>query len=155
MRANTRYTNSTSSVCLSVCLSHLACVQIQGTQTPPEVHPPARYIHLKVRVTVGDSGLCYCYCTCVTYFEHQLTPLCVDSARALWASFCFRSLFKQPKDGCSRAAITNRGYYWEENKHLYVPTPSHVRLETSSYSNKLDWRLKKHYSQQKRRRERQ
>ena len=30
----------------------------------------------QVRVTVGDSGLC---CTCVTYFEHQLTPLCVDS----------------------------------------------------------------------------
>ena len=24
------------------------------------------------------------------YFERQLTPLCVDSARALWASFCLR-----------------------------------------------------------------
>ena len=23
-------------------------------------------------------------------WEHQLTPMCVDSARALWASFCFR-----------------------------------------------------------------
>ena len=42
----------------------------------------------QVRVTVGDSGLCYC--TCVTCFERSLTPLCVDSARALWVSFCFR-----------------------------------------------------------------
>ena len=25
----------------------------------------------------------------VTSFERKLTPLCVDSARALWASFCF------------------------------------------------------------------
>ena len=30
----------------------------------------------QVRVTVAGSGLC-CY-TCVTYFEHWLTPLCVD-----------------------------------------------------------------------------
>ena len=28
-----------------------------------------------------------------TFFERQLTPLLVDSAHALWASFCFR-LFK-------------------------------------------------------------
>ena len=28
----------------------------------------------------------------MTSFERQLTPLCVDSARALWASFCFRLL---------------------------------------------------------------
>ena len=41
-----------------------------------------------MRVTVGNSGLCCC--TCVTYFERLLTPLCVDSARALWVSFCFR-----------------------------------------------------------------
>ena len=45
---------------------------------------PAR----QVRFTIGDSGLCCC--TCVTYFECKLTPLLVDSARALWASFCFR-----------------------------------------------------------------
>ena len=32
----------------------------------------------QVRVTVGDSGLCCC--TCVRYFEHWLTPLCVDSS---------------------------------------------------------------------------
>ena len=33
------------------------------------------YLHAcqLVRVTVGDSGLCCC--TCVTYFEHQLSPL--------------------------------------------------------------------------------
>ena len=30
-----------------------------------------------MRVAVGDS--CFCCCTCVTYFEGQLTPLCVDS----------------------------------------------------------------------------
>ena len=41
-----------------------------------------------MRVTVGDSGLCCC--TCVTYFERLLTPLYVDSAQVLWASFCFR-----------------------------------------------------------------
>ena len=29
-------------------------------------------------------------CLCVTYFERQLTPLSVNSAQALWASFCFR-----------------------------------------------------------------
>ena len=27
-----------------------------------------------------------------TYFERQLTPVCVDSAQAIWASFCFRFL---------------------------------------------------------------
>ena len=42
----------------------------------------------QVRVTGGDSGLCCC--ACVTSFERELTPLCVGSARALWASFCFR-----------------------------------------------------------------
>ena len=31
-----------------------------------------------MRVLVGDPGLCCC--TCVTYFELELTPLCVDSA---------------------------------------------------------------------------
>ena len=47
------------------------------------------YLHAcQVRVTVGDSGL-YC-CICVTSFGRWLTPLCVDSAQALWASFCLR-----------------------------------------------------------------
>ena len=45
----------------------------------------------QVRVTVGDSGICCC--VCVTYFERQLTPLCVASTPGLWASFCFRFLF--------------------------------------------------------------
>ena len=44
-----------------------------------------------MRVTVGDSSLCYC--TCVTCFERELTPLCVGSAQALWGLFCFRFLF--------------------------------------------------------------
>ena len=42
-----------------------------------------------MRITVCDSCLC---CTCVTYFERQLTPLFLDSARALSASFYFRFL---------------------------------------------------------------
>ena len=47
------------------------------------------YLHAcQVRVTIGDSGLCCC--GCVMYFERQWTPLRVDSACALWASFCFR-----------------------------------------------------------------
>ena len=33
----------------------------------------------QVRVTVGNSGLCYC--SCVKYFERWLTPLCVDTYR--------------------------------------------------------------------------
>ena len=33
-------------------------------------------VFTRMRVTVGDSGLCCC--TCVTYFERQLTPLCAD-----------------------------------------------------------------------------
>ena len=41
------------------------------------------YIFFYTRVTVGDSDLCCC--TCVMYFECYLTPLFVDSVRALWA----------------------------------------------------------------------
>ena len=39
------------------------------------------------------------FSTCVTYFERQLTHLCVDSAQALWASFCFRFVKKKKKGG--------------------------------------------------------
>ena len=39
---------------------------------------------------MGDSGLCCC--VCVTSFARWLTPLFVDSAQAVRASFCF-SLF--------------------------------------------------------------
>ena len=42
----------------------------------------------QVRVTEGDSGL-RCF-VLGPYLERCLTPLCVDSTRALWASFCFR-----------------------------------------------------------------
>ena len=52
------------------------------------------YLHAcRVRVTVGDSGLCCC--TCVTYFEPWLAPLCVDLYINLylnsvpWAELCF------------------------------------------------------------------
>ena len=33
----------------------------------------------QVLVTISDSGFCCCACPCVTSFEHELTPLCVDS----------------------------------------------------------------------------
>ena len=36
----------------------------------------------------------FCCCTCVAYFERELTPLFVDSARVLWALFCFRLRMK-------------------------------------------------------------
>ena len=42
-------------------------------------------------VTVGDSGL-RC-CVCVMSLERKLTPLFVDSARALCASFCLRTFW--------------------------------------------------------------
>ena len=52
------------------------------------------YLHARqVRVTAGDSRLCCC--TCVAYFKCWLTPLWVDSAWALWASFCFRFLIQR------------------------------------------------------------
>ena len=34
--------------------------------------------------------LCSLCCTCVAYFGREVTPLFVDSARALWPPFCFR-----------------------------------------------------------------
>ena len=67
MRVNTRNINSTEDVPCALCLRAS-----------------------KVRVTIGDSGLCRC--VCVTCFERWLTPLRVDSARA---SFCFK--MKQSK----------------------------------------------------------
>ena len=67
MRVNTRYINSKEDVPCALCLRAS-----------------------KVRVTIGDSGLCRC--VCVTCFERWLTPLRVDSTRA---SFCFK--MKQSK----------------------------------------------------------
>ena len=43
--------------------------------------------NINLRVTIGDSDL-YC-CACVTTFERYLTPVCIDTAQALWALFCF------------------------------------------------------------------
>jgi len=51
------------------------------------VFVPCIYTHA-CWVTTDNSGLCCCIC--ITYFQCDLTPLCVDSAWALWASFCFR-----------------------------------------------------------------
>ena len=46
-------------------------------------------------VTASHSGPCCC--VCVTSFERKLTPLFVESAHALWASFSFRLWFKWRK----------------------------------------------------------
>ena len=57
----------------------------------------------QVRVTVGDSGLCCC--VCVTSFERSITHLCVDSARAIYASFCFeRKAENGEQSSCADAA---------------------------------------------------
>ena len=59
------------------------------TPTPPTpIHPHPNSSSPPRRVTVGGS--CLCCCVCVTSFERWLTPLFVDSAHALWASFCCR-----------------------------------------------------------------
>ena len=51
------------------------------------VYLPCIYTQMYL-VFTRNSGLCCC--ACVTSFGRFLTPLCVHSARALWASFCFR-----------------------------------------------------------------
>ena len=44
----------------------------------------------QVRVTVGDSGLCCC--TCDTYFERQLTFLCIESAKTAYRELRISSI---------------------------------------------------------------
>ena len=49
------------------------------------------YLHAcQVRVTVGDSGLCCCACD--TYFERQLSPLCVESAKTAYRQLRISSI---------------------------------------------------------------
>ena len=65
------------------------------------------YLHAcQLRVTVGDSG--HCCCTGVTYFESKLTPLLVDSARTLWASFCFRFTYSTSLSQVSHSQQSHR-----------------------------------------------
>ena len=45
-------------------------------------------LSLPTHQVIGDSDLCCC--VCVMSFKRWLTPLLVDSAQMLWASFCFR-----------------------------------------------------------------
>ena len=71
--------------------SHLACDYIQGTLTRIDLRWGLCTLYLlacQVKLTVGDSGLCCCVC-CVTSFERQLAPLCVDSAGVLCAPVLF------------------------------------------------------------------
>ena len=51
----------------------------------------------RVRVTIGNSGLC---CVCVTSFKCLLTPLCVDSATLLGVSM--NNQFTTRKMQCSQ-----------------------------------------------------
>ena len=82
----------------------------------------AVYLHAcQVRVTVGNSGLCCC--TCIMYFECQLTPLCVDSAWALWASFSFRfvvfqCVFEYPLKWCTYSAVCGDWEVWGDCIYL-------------------------------------
>ena len=46
---------------------------------------------------------------CVTSFERQLTPLCADSARALWASFCFSLRQNKTRHGKAMHKATRHG----------------------------------------------
>jgi len=72
-------------------------------------------------LAVGALSALHCLCcwVCVASFERWLTPLCVDCARALWASFCFRSC--QPVSGsntwapshfCGTTQHTDRLRHW-------------------------------------------
>ena len=40
------------------------------------------------------------------------------------------------KNGCSNAAVTDKGYYWGENKHLYrlMPPAPYMPFKTTNYS---------------------
>ena len=57
--------------------------------------PLVEFMYLLFTRMPGESyrrsigSLFVCLFVSVTSFERKLTPLCVDSARALWASFCF------------------------------------------------------------------
>ena len=70
-------------------------LEIHNTRTTTKtlVHPLVEFMYLVFTCTPGEiyhrqlrSLLLYLF----TYFECKLTPLWVDSAQALWASFCFR-----------------------------------------------------------------
>ena len=94
MRVNTRYINSTIGTCMyplmmifwgctsfeDVPLGWSLCTLCSVTGMPDESYRG----RLK-------SLLLY---LCSVFRALELTPLCVDSARALWASFCFRFLVR-------------------------------------------------------------
>ena len=58
---------------------------MQGTQTPSKVQTLVEFMHLVFTRMPGDS-----YRRRLRSLERWLTPLCVDFARAPWASSCFR-----------------------------------------------------------------
>ena len=97
-----RNTSTTTKTWVAYGNSHL---HVPGI-TSGGVYVSCIYTHAK-SVTVGDSCL-FC-CTCVSYFDAtELTPLCVDSAQALWAPFCLRfmSSIKQLKCNLNERTYT-------------------------------------------------
>ena len=138
------YINSTR--CTWGCTSggvYLHCIYTHARSELHKLHQ--RYTHARW-VTVGDSGR-WC-CTCVTYFERQLTPLCVDSARALWASVCFRffSLTIKPDETLkwlwSLPIFMQKSFWrWQcsDRYSLHLPPTTRISVhagETSSETNR-------------------
>ena len=92
-----RHTNTKTKTRVSHGNSHLVC-----EYTVHELHQSSTLyfwwslctlcLHA-CQATVTASHSVLCCCVCVTSFELRLTPLFVESAHALWASFSFRLWF--------------------------------------------------------------
>ena len=84
----------------SLCTMYLKC-------TSGGVNVPCIYTHAMWELPKATQGFVLC-----------LTPLCVDSARALWASFCFRFVTLSTPTVRSRSLITSK-----YKVSLYYPPP--------------------------------
>ena len=91
----------------------------------------------QVKVTAGDSGLCYY--VCVTSFERKLAPLFVDSAQALWASFCFRLCFSLSLKYAPSVIVLRPTEF----------TMNPKCMSTSSQERNYDWNLSCFYNSSK------
>ena len=88
----------------------------------------------QLRATVGDSGLCCC--VCVTTFERQLTPLCVDSAWVLWASFCFSFVLAGQQNSLKPACALAYQWHWHPasgNPGFEPPAPGNTKQGQTAY----------------------
>ena len=67
----------------------------------------------RVRVTIGDSGLCCC--TCVTWFEPWFTPLCVHSEEIKYTEadpFNFKNSFPWRPCYATEFSFKQKSYSW-------------------------------------------